>query len=144
MPYGKFFARIAEQLPAVLILHEKHDDSYFHIPDLDTLARRSVEILRYRRDKTRYYGPPGGKRPERPFEEEVDSLPEPLRKEAKRQLHEWTMRAALWDDQTEEWAAINKAVEKGDGEAAWEILSRRSSAEYERIELRAYSRPYKA
>lgn len=144
MPYGKHFARFASQMPAVLILHEKHDNAYFHIPDLDVLARRSVEILKYRRDVLNYYAKPGGERPKKPFEEAVETLPAALQEVAREKIKAWKREARLWDEDNAEWVEINEAINKGDGVAAWEVLRRRSDAEYERVELRSYDAPYRA
>ena len=130
---------------SVLVLQEKGDPGYFHIPDEETLHRTALNILTERLKSGVYYDDPGDA-PEAPeyTEDQIVGLPESLQPAAKRGWKRYQTHQREYEHTLKDFDAIRKAAQEGDGVLAWRILLDRSRRgyEYETCQLIPYCARY--
>ena len=123
--------------PSVLILREKHESRYFHVPDEATLFSVSLIILEGRLKSDYFYGDPGPA-PKGPGMtlDQAKALPDgPIRDQACKSVRSHLAEVKWWEHLRNQFQSIKKAVKAKDGEEAWRLLYERSSHEYEGVEI---------
>lgn len=124
---------------AVLVLREKHDNRYFHIPSDEVLFEIALQIVKERKAPDMgYYYPPTKPDPCDLTEEGIKALPESLKKDATRKWNEHVRETRAYNADLAEWESLLKALKEKDGRVAWNFIQSRGSAEYEGYELRQY------
>jgi hypothetical protein len=131
--------------PKLLVLHEKHGELYFHIPDEPTLFKVALDIVTKRAKSGYWYIDPEEYKPITPSmtKEAAEALPEgPARKAALQEQATYKRERAVYADALETAEYIAKAINEKDGRAAWQVLRDHSDGEYQRVSLEAYSEEY--
>lgn len=120
---GKKFARVASRLPALLVLSEKHQTVYFHIPDPEALKAVSLKVVEARMKAGWYRKPP--EMPPRPDVGDPKALPRDLILPAETRLATWDRECFRVKAERDKWEEINRALAERDGVQAWMVLSDR-------------------
>lgn len=123
--------------PSVLILHEKHGCRYYEVQNEKQLFSAALTILRARVKDGYWYNKPSPPKELSFSREDVEKMPEALRKEPMRQLAAYKLTFDFFKEEQLTWNNIQKAI-AGDSELAWKVLYARSDYEYERVELKAF------
>lgn len=131
--------------PMVLILHEKHGELHFHVPDESALFKIALDIVDKRLRAGHWYLDPKDYEPKNPgmTKEQAEALPEgPIRKAALDEIgrHQRQLNEYRWIK--EGWETIQKAVKEKDGRLAWRVLRDHSDGEYQRATLEKYCASY--
>ena len=130
--------------PMLLVLHEKHGELHFHIPDEATLFEVSLDILKKRLNSGWWYYDPRGEEPIQPkvTREEAESLKEgALKNMAMEKVKEHEARVRRWKNAVADYDELKKAVEEKNGRLAWHKL-RDCDGEYARVSLEHYVDEY--
>jgi hypothetical protein len=123
--------------PSVLVLREKHETRYFHVPDEAALFDAALIILEGRMKEGRHYSDPGPepKAPEMTLEQ-IKNLPDgPIKSFALKSLKTYQGELKWWRHLRSQWGEIQGALKSKDGEKAWAVLYERSTHEYEGVEV---------
>lgn len=131
--------------PMLLILHEKHDTSYYHIPDELSLFVVALKVLTdrfnsgywyYKPDLSKCYYDKGVH-----TQADVDKIENAaVKEEASKFLKAYLRERRDKEEDLDQYERMEKAIQDKNGRAAWEILyDERSDGEYERVELASYS-----
>lgn len=126
--------------PIVLVLHEKHGNQYFYIPDEEALFRAALEVLTSRNKENYFYFKPEIPNPEL-TKEQVDSLPPALKKEGEKKYLARKELILRQKYEAEEYESIQSTIKEKDGRKAWRILRDRNGGEYERVSLERLLKP---
>lgn len=132
----------------LLILHEKHGEYHYHIPDEATLFQVSLMILTGRHKSGYWYYKPDFSKNYYDkgihTQADVDKIENPaLKEEAAKLLKAYLREQACKQEELDQYERIEKAIQENNGRAAWEILyDERSDGEYERVELTEYNKRY--
>lgn len=129
--------------PMLLILHEKHGNLYFSIPDEETLFKVALDIVA-KRDKAGYwyYAPEKPKSPSM-TEEEVTKLPDGKTKDfARKELAEYKAEKRRYDDEMLDETERKRAIKEKDGRRAYRVLCDHSDGEYQRMTLERFCETY--
>lgn len=132
---GPWWMRTLVNEPSVLILHEKHRNRYFVIPDDKALGEAALHVLKERMDEGYWYSEPEEPKGVGYGLKDLESLPEVLRAEGKKKLAAYKQEVMIYREQKEWWEEANEALMKRDGKLAWKCLVNRNDYEYERVEL---------
>lgn len=130
--------------PSLLVLHEKHGDIYFHIPDEARLLVVALDILE-KRDRAGYwyYEPDGPPKPPELSAGDIAKLPDGKTKDfALNAIREYNLVKRGYDNDVENVAARKKAIAEKNGRAAWQVLREHRDGEYQRVSLEGYSDSY--
>ena len=124
--------------PSVLIVSEKHERYYFHIPDDDALFRVALDILKERFESGEWYEMEP--EPKHPGFEKADivKIPHGLKQDAEMRLLEFNEEKKEWKKSKEEIDKIEQTIKEHNGQLAWRLLLNRKEYEYERVELVEY------
>ena len=131
--------------PSLLVLHEKHGDLYFHVPDEEALFKVALDIVAKRLRAGHWYLDPKDYEPKPPSvtKEQAEALPEgPVRKAALDELSSHARQVSEYRWIKEGWDTIHKAVEEKDGRLAWRVLRDHSDGEYQRVSIERYEDSY--
>jgi hypothetical protein len=137
--------RPAIEEPSLLVLHEKHGDLYFHVPNEAALFKVALDIVEKRLRAGHWYLDPKDYEPKAPSvsKEQADALPDgPVKKAALQELsgHVRAVKEYRWIK--EGWELIHKAVKEKDGRLAWKVLRDHSDGEYQRVTVERYEDSY--
>lgn len=131
--------------PSVLVLKEKHDDLYFHVPDEATLHKVALDILTKRLKSGDWYYDLRQDVPKSPelTKEQIEALPDGRIKEiARKEVDNYQSRLRSYQHEVEDYVNLQRAVKDKDGKAAWRALLRRHCGEYEQVRLEKYRKEY--
>jgi hypothetical protein len=132
--------------PSVLVLHEKHGEVYFHVPDEESLLRAALLVVKGRLKDGHWYYDPSNDAPKGPgmTKEQVAALPDgPIKADAEKRVAAHTSALRAWYSDVEGWKRVREAVDKDDGRAAWQVLRDYSDGEYQRVSLERYCEKYR-
>lgn len=128
-----------------MVLHEKHGELHFHIPDEATLFRVALDIVAKRLKAGHWYIDPKDYVPKDPgmTKEQAEALPEgPIKRAALQEVVSYQRRLSEYHGFKESWDDIQKAVKEKDGKLAWRVLRDYSDGEYQRVSLEGYCDTY--
>lgn len=126
-------AMASKTWPQLLVLKDKHEDSYYLVNDVDALWRTALAILE-KRIKDRYIQEPYALREnqvEEVSDDIIDKLPDAMRAKAYKDKAYNQKAKTRHDRDVAQWADIQKALKDGNGVLAYEVLRDRKDAEYE-------------
>lgn len=126
----------------VLVLHEKHGRLYYHIPNLEELHKVALKVLWGRMTSGNWYVEP--QEPESPgfTEEAIQALPKALQTDARLTLVNYRRAVHEYEAEAEWFQDAQRALKEQDGKSAWQLLTARNDAEYERVTLEPYHTGY--
>jgi hypothetical protein len=127
--------------PQLLVFHEKHGERYFYVPDDHTLFTAALKVLNERHAEDYWYFKPD--KPKAPdfTKEQVEAMPESLQSGAMKRLLEYSNELREWENDSENYNNVVKAVETKDGRLAWQCLRDYSEGEYQRVSLERLESP---
>ena len=138
--------RPAVEGPSVLVLHEKHGNQYFNVPDEPALFKAALEILKARLKAGWYYDPEDSK-PKDPgaTRAEVGAMkPGPIRQFSAAVVRRYEEELRWWKHLKEQWLGIQQSVKDADAKLAWRLLRERSDHEYENVSIERFCKEYRA
>lgn len=127
-------ARFTHELvdwPRLIVLKDKHEDSYFLVADVEAVWRWALQVLQMRIDQGYITEPEDPKPVDEVPDDVIDKLPEAMKKKA---LSDKQSNKALMKRHAkyvEIWSDIQKALSEKNGALAFKILDDRKNAEYE-------------
>lgn len=131
--------------PMVLILHEKHGELHFHVPDETALFKFSLDIVTKRLRAGFWYPDPKDYVPQDPgmTKEQAEALPPgPIRNSAMSAVSAYRTALNTHRSVVEGWETVQKSVKEKDGKLAWRVLRDYSDGEYQRVSLEKYCSEY--
>jgi hypothetical protein len=121
----------------ILIAKEKHGTRYFDASTPELLAESAFKLLKERWDDGYWYcldDPPEDK--DVLSEEQIAALPtESLRNQESQKRKNYLRKLYDWQDNAEEYKAIENCIENCLKDKAWKLLQNRRNYEYENVEL---------
>lgn len=121
--------------PSVLVAHEKHGDSYFHVPDDEALGRVALHILKERLKTGWLYVRPEEPKPLDFTKEDIAKLPESMREQAQKKWDQYSSEKKYVRNESIWFEDMDQAIREENGKLAWACLTERNDAEYEALEL---------
>lgn len=118
----------------ILIYKEKYGNSYYNVFTITQLYKVALEIVQNRMDDG--YIQEFNLPEKLDFtKEDIEKLPESLRKEAEKKLEYYQANLKSIKENNQSFLDAKKAVETQDGYLAWLVLNNRAGYEYENFEI---------
>jgi hypothetical protein len=122
----------------IIVFHEKHGPRYFAADTEEELQAACLKVVRERLAEEWYYTPEALDESVNLTDDQIASLPTASLQAAARADRDRYRRKARENAQMQkEWDLVQKAVDTGDGEAAYQLIRLRSRAEYEGFNIEA-------
>jgi len=120
----------------ILVLEEKHGTRHFDASTDKLLAQAALSVLKARFDEGGWYYAPGVAPTKPDFAEaDIEKMPASMQAAAKETFKQYRRSLNAWQQETDDYNRIKRAIDTNNGWLAWHILRDRSSYEYERAEL---------